>query len=158
MISYPSPGPRNIIRINKNDTSPRSRGRNVSLIVAGATASTGPQHRPARNRKPHRAPKVGVKAAPRVNSPPRGRQAMYTGNLPIVSETGPPMTGPNPIARMYTDVVRMEIVRETLNSSMISKILGLRIDDETQLRKLLVLNSYTSRFEGSTLEESKSTT
>jgi hypothetical protein len=60
------------MRINTADAGPLVWGGNVSEMDAEGTASTGDQQNPAMNLQKHRAPKLCVNPAPRVNRQPRG--------------------------------------------------------------------------------------
>lgn len=73
-VSYPSPGPKNGIKMKTAETGPRVLARNVSDSEPAATAKTGAQHNPAMNLKKHKAPKLCVKPAPSVKRAPSGTE------------------------------------------------------------------------------------
>lgn len=96
--TYPRPGPKKGVKIKRALTGPLDFGINVSESDPGALANTGAHKKPVRNRKKHKAPKLWTNPAPMVKKEPRSMPPIITGYRPIVSERGPPITGPRPRA------------------------------------------------------------
>jgi hypothetical protein len=67
---YPSPGPRNGVRINIVEGTARCAGKNVSLMVPAATAKDGEKQNPAKKRKTQSSAIVRLYPAARVNELP----------------------------------------------------------------------------------------
>lgn len=74
-FTYPSPGPKNGIKINTADAGPLTFAAYMSEIDPGATLSTGAQQKPAMKRIKQSAPKLCEKPAPTVNMAPSGTLA-----------------------------------------------------------------------------------
>lgn len=115
------------------DTGPRAFGRNTSDKEPGATARLDDQEKPDINRKKSNSPKLREKPAPIVNAEPRIIEPRYTGYRPMVSESGPPRTGPNPSAKTYSVTVRMAAVLLTWNSCINSVRAGVTIELDMDL-------------------------
>lgn len=88
------PGPKNGVNTKHIAGIARLAGLHTSLIVPAAIANIGAKQNPARNRNTQIPAKVLLSPTPKVNKLPNTIEPMYTGYRPMVSDRGPPTTGP----------------------------------------------------------------
>lgn len=65
----------------------------------------------------HKPAKLCTKPDPSTNSAPRVHRTIKATYRPIVSESGPPNTGPRASAKVYKEMGTRDCVRVTANSS-----------------------------------------